>query len=429
MTARRSRVMASASFGVVLALATAASSAPYRIPKDRPTEVPGEIVVKFRDMGPGKNFSARVAGEVAQSVNATVISSIPRLGIQRLRVPPEKVRPVLSKLREDKTRVERAEPNRYIYATERIPDDLRWKEQWNLPKIGMPKAWDRIAEVKVLVAVVDTGIDYEHPELKANIWTNTRKGVVKDDKGNPLNDHDHGISFCDDGKPGDPIDLLGHGTQVAGVIGAHGNNRADVAGVAWRVELMAVKVLCKLEAEVPTGTVADAIAGIDYAIQQGAAILNLSWGFYAKDGNLEETLKGAGLVIASAGNENGNNDNEKERVYPAGFDLASMIAVAGTTQSDGLAPLSNYGEKTVHLAAPGTAILTTTLQKSLKIVEGTSFAAPHVTGCAALLRGLVGPNKSLFIKGLLLDKADQVSGLKVNKGRRLNCGQAVQSLP
>jgi subtilisin family serine protease len=259
------------------------------------------------------------------------------------------------------------------------------------------------------------------------MWDNKRQGSIRDGQGKPLKDHKHGISFCNDARPADPIDLLGHGTQVAGIVGAHGNNGIQVAGVAWRVELMTIKVLCNLVDGVPTGTIADAIAGIDYAIQQDATILNLSWDLRVRDSNLEDVLKSAPtkLFVASAGNEKGDNDKDSERVYPAGFNLPNLIAVAATTQSDTLAPFSNHGEKTVHLAAPGANVLTTTLAKALKRVEGTSFAAPHVTGCAALLHTIVGPGKLPDLITRLLEKADQISGLKVNKGRRLNCGRSL----
>ena len=249
------------------------------------------------------------------------------------------------------------------------PNDPRYSEQWGLHNTGQdgitpdadidaPEAWDiTTGSSEIIVAVTDTGIDYNHPDLKANMWINTEETPKNkmDDDGNDYVDDIHGANFITGS--GDPLDDRGHGTHVAGIIGAVGNNAEGVVGVNHQVRLMALKI-CDSEGEC---WVSDAAKAIKYAIKHGAKVINASWGGGTFSACLQDTIKDANnagiLLVAAAGND--SIDNDAIPSYPASYDVPNVLAVAATDFQDERASFSNFGAMSVDLGAPGEFILST----------------------------------------------------------------------
>jgi len=309
--------------------------------------------------------------------------------------------------------VEYAEPD-YIVSICRTPNDPLYPIQWPLNNIGQmypesgrftyppripdsdidaPQAWDvNTGNSEIIVAVVDTGVDYTHRDLAGNMWVNADEigGNGIDDDGNGYIDDIHGYDFCTyGGKPRDPdpMDDHGHGTHCAGVIAAEGNNGFDMAGVCWHASIMAVKFLG------PTGSgyESDAVAAFYYAIENGADITSHSWGTIIYSKTLKQTIDYAhsqGMITVAAAGNGGTTDP----IYPAYYE--HVISVAATNSSDQQAPFSSYGPW-VDIAAPGVDILSlraagtslgTIYNQYTTVLSGTSMACPHVAGaCAAIL--------------------------------------------
>jgi len=251
--------------------------------------------------------------------------------------------------------------------------------------IGALPAWAIEAGLNpTLIAVIDSGIDLEHPELKANLWRNPKEipGNHLDDEGNGFVDDVHGYDFA--GGSGNAQDDNNHGTFCAGVIAAEAENGQGSRGVVRRAKLMAVKFLDASG----TGTTAAAIEAIRYAVNNGAKLVNASWGGGKFDQALYDTVKWAGdrgvLFVAAAGNEGKDNDADPAPTYPASFSLPNVIAVAALDNRDRLASFSSFGKQTVQLAAPGVEIWGP-IRGGYKFGDGTSFAAPFVVGVAALV--------------------------------------------
>ncbi len=279
-------------------------------------------------------------------------------------------------------------------ADEIVPDDPKYSEQWSLPLMNLPQAW-AIEKGKrdVVIAIIDSGIDYRHDDLASKIWVNP--GEIPDngldDDGNGYIDDMHGWDFTDapnlqaegDFIEGDnePIDESGHGTHVAGIAGAMPNNGIGIAGVAWNCPLMAVRAGLSLGGGSRMQD-DDSAAAIVYAADNGASIINMSWGssqhsFVIQDAIDYAYARGA-VLIGAAG-----NSNEAESIFPAGY--RKVISVASTTQHKQRYYKSNFGAS-VDIGAPGNAILSTQINNGYRILTGTSMAAPHVAGIAALMR-------------------------------------------
>ena len=247
----------------------------------------------------------------------------------------------------------------------------------------------------VVIAVIDTGVDHQHPDLMENMWINMAEqngqpGV--DDDGNGFIDDIHGYDFVD--QDGDPMDEKGHGTHCAGIIGA-GHNEVGIKGTMKKVKIMAVRFLDKAG----TGTVSDAIQAIDYAVRNKAQILSNSWAgnFYSQalfDG-VEASTKAGLPFTAAAGNE--QNDNDQWETYPADFALDNVISVGAMTGAGGKASFSNYGKNSVDVFAPGESILATYIPKSYKWLSGTSMATPFVSGILGLA---LAKNSNLTVREL-----------------------------
>lgn len=291
--------------------------------------------------------------------------------------------------------VEFAEPD-YLLRSTAIPNDPHFSSgmQWSLRNgttgrdISATAGWDVIQQApNVIVAVVDSGIRYTHEDLAANMWRNPGEvaGNGVDDDDNGLIDDVFGINAVNG--TGNPMDDADHGTHVAGIIGAAGNNGKGIAGVAWGVKLMA----CKFLDSDGYGYTSDAVEAVDYARRMGAHVINGSFGGEEYSAALFSALqnaRSAGIIfVAAAGNEQLNTDIVP--MYPASYGLDNIIVVGGSTKSDTFdSSYSNYGQTSVDLFAPGTGIYSTwgSSDTAYQSSTGTSMAAPHVAGAAALMK-------------------------------------------
>ncbi|MBL9002079.1 MAG: S8 family serine peptidase [Phycisphaerae bacterium] len=353
------------------------------------------------------------------------------------------------------------EPDR-LYQSTRVPNDPRFAEQYGLRNVGQPsgflapgtagadihaaEAWDiTIGTRDAIVAVIDTGVNYNHPDLAQNIWVNPGEipGNGIDDDGNGYVDDIHGFDFGVN--DGDPMDEPsgGHGTPVAGSLGAVGNNGIGVTGVAWNVSIMALKI-ADAAGRLSSRAI---VAAHDYATlmrERGINIVatNNSYGgiagnFYdneddrpdlvAEQSAIERYLNAGGVFVASAGNSSLDNDSNLS-AYPASFDLPGIIAVAATDNNDALADFSNYGVRTVDVAAPGVQILTTSQDGGYQFIDGTSFSGPIVAGAVALLKSFKPNASAVEIREALINGSDQIPALqgRIESGGRINIARSLQ---
>jgi subtilisin family serine protease len=319
-------------------------------------------------------------------------------------------------------------------------NDPKLSEQWSLHNEGQRggkkdadiralSAWARTTgSNRVVVAVIDSGVDYTHRDLISNIWVRPDRVAEYADEELGTIDDRHGYNAVDNSS--DPMDDNGHGTHCAGIIGAEGDNNEGIAGINWAVEIMPLKFISANG----SGTTKDAIEAINYVIDRKRAgvnvrIISASWGSTAKSSALREAIKRAGdegiLFIAASGNSSADSDRVPH--YPAGFDLPNVISVAALDRNDRLATFSNYGAKSVHIAAPGVEILSTWLGNQYEEHSGTSMATPEVAGVAALILSLKPKLPVKELRERLLDSVDRLDSLKgkVSTGGRLNAARAV----
>src|SRR5919109_1963171 len=400
---------------------------------DAPTSVPRQLIVGFDEDSTlsERRRAVRTAGaridEQLESVDGAVL-------VVRGNRSEDEVSDRLS----DSEVVKYVEPN-YVVSASRIPNDLAFARLWGLHNTGQldgvpgadisaVPAWDVITGGDVRVAVVDTGIDYRHVDLDDNIWINP--GEIADHVDNDENgyvDDVHGIDLASGDS--DPLDDRSHGTHVAGIIGAEGNSAIGTVGVSWKVKLMALKFLDSNG----EGNTADAAAAIDYAVAEGAKVINASWGGPAFSQTLYQAVKRAGdqgvLFVAAAGNSTANADVSPD--YPAAFDLPNVISVAATDPDDNLLYFSNYGRRSVDLAAPGDEIYSTvpvrTNVSGYATYSGTSMAAPYVSGAAALYMSRHPSSSISQVRDALLTSVDVLPSLagKTATGGRLDIAKAL----
>lgn len=322
--------------------------------------------------------------------------------------------------------VQYAQPNFIYHLTETVPSDLNFSQQWGWKSadgadVGATFAWDKArGRFTVVVASIDTGVDYLHPDLGLNIWTNPQEAGLNcydgiDNDGNGFVDDCRGWNFVS--KNNNPRDDNNHGTHTSGILGALTNNGLGVAGANWDVQIMPVKFLNASG----SGFTSDAVDAIDYAVRNGASILNNSWGGTGFDPALLDAIKRARdagvLFVAAAGNS--GTDNDVYPFYPCDYSNfldppSNIICVAATDANNNLAWFSNFSPISVHLGAPGDNILSTLTNQNYGWLSGTSMAAPHVAGAAALLKGCTSSLDYLSIKNILLGTARPNLSLALN---------------
>jgi subtilisin family serine protease len=324
-----------------------------------------------------------------------------------------------------------AEPDVLRSATLR-PNDRRFDSQWGMQKAGLPGAWDRTTgSLGTSVGVLDSGIDFAHPDLAPNLWRNPgesgsgRETNGHDDDGNGFVDDWRGWDWVEnDNAPGDPN---GHGTHVAGTLGARGNDRRGVAGAAWRVGLVSLRVLDAYGA----GRISDSIAAYHYAARAQLPVINASLAgsdFSQAEYDAIRAASGT-LVVVAAGND--GRDNDVAGSYPCNQPLPNIVCVAASDQDDRLTDFSNYGRRSVDLAAPGAGIISTVPGGSWGYMSGTSMAAPHVAGTAALIRTLYPSASVAAVRAALLASVDSRQSLagRTLTGGRLNADRALAFPP
>ena len=343
------------------------------------------------------------------------------------------------------------EPDFAIWSTATAVNDPSFPSQWGLDNTGQtggtfdadidaPEAWDRSRGEGVTVAVVDTGIDYSHPDLASSIWRNPGEvaGNGLDDDGNGYVDDVHGWDFFNNDNA--PLDDNGHGTHVAGTIAAAGDNGIGVAGVAWGAKVMALKFL----GADGTGTLSGAVAAINYATMMrkshgvNVRVTNNSWVTDGYSSVLFDAFRNAGaagiLAVAGAGNGGADyvgDDNDVTPLYPAGFGLDSVISVAATDHADVLGSFSNFGATSVDVGAPGVSILSTFPGGGYAWLGGSSMAAPHVAGIAALAWSYAPTASHQTVRSAIVNGVDVKPALsgKVVSGGRVNAINTLNLMP
>ncbi len=402
---------------------------------------PGRILVKLKEGVPVQGLEA-----LNRQNGASVKEKLPHTRVQVVKLPKELPVKTAIKRYEASPDVEYAEPDFVFEPSQTVSaDDPSYPKLYGLNNTGQtggtagsdiaaPKAWGTTTgDQGTVVAVIDTGTDINHPDLKNNVWTNlneTPANGIDDDKNGYVDDV-NGWDFANnDASVYDAASEDGHGTHVAGTIAAEGNNGIGVTGVNWKAKIMPLKFLGGPNG----GYTSNAVKAIDYAITKGAKISNNSWGGTGSSQTLKDAIARADaaghLFVAAAGNGGSDgvgDDNDSTPSYPASYDNPNIISVAATDSKDALAGFSNYGAKSVDLAAPGVSILSTLPANTYGGYSGTSMATPHVSGVAALLKSKDPAADDAALKERILKAADAKSNLsaKTLTGGRLNAAQAV----
>jgi uncharacterized repeat protein (TIGR01451 family) len=398
--------------------------------------VPGEVLVKIQ-AGASQGAVSSILAEADEGQRLATVSSGT---LWRMRSNGKKSDALAAALQKNPN-VLYAEPN-YIVHLVTTPNDSSFSQLWGMKNTGQTvggttgyggsdidaePAWSiTTGSSSIVIGVVDTGVDYTHPDLAANMWSNPGgKGNVACAAGT------HGFNAING--TCDPMDDHDHGTHVSGTIGAVGNNGIGVAGVNWTTSIMALKFLDWDG----YGTTADAIKAIDFAVQAkidgvNVRVLSNSWGGGGFSKALLDAINKANehdiLFVAAAGNDGSSNDVYP--MYPASYATANMISVAATDNRDNMAWFSNYGATTVHLGAPGVNVFST-IPGGYSSFSGTSMATPHVAGVAALLLGMSPGLSTAAVKSTILNNTDPIPSLtgKTITGGRLNAAKVVGAPP
>ncbi len=392
--------------------------------------VPGEFLVKLK---PQYNLSAQEATQNLERLSnqlgvfvSEVVSLHPDSQWVLVKKATVELESYALKQLNENPMVDIAEPN-FIYNTVRTPNDPMLGQLWGLinvgqkdssgkdglkgTDIGIEKAWDlQTGSKKVVVAVIDTGVDYTIEDLAGNVWINSAEANGKageDDDGNGIVDDIYGYNAINNS--GDPKDDHGHGSHCSGTIGAKGDDGKGIVGVNWDVQIMGVKFLSASG----SGSLANAIKGIDYATKMGANIMSNSWGGGGFSTALKEAIERASakgiLFVAAAGNSSSNNDTTP--AYPASYEVPNVMSVAALDNQGAIASFSNYGKRSVHVAAPGVNVLSTT-PAGYKSWSGTSMATPHVSGLAALLMAHDASLDAFAIRERIMKTAKPIASLR-----------------
>lgn len=425
--------------GVVLAQQTGPDPSPSSSAEDF---VSGEILVKFKS---GTSKAAK--DETHRQQGTQVKENLRKPGsqvapdIQVIEVSPGDEDTKSEEYKRDK-KVEYAEPNFLYQPSATTANDADFANLYGLNNTGQtvngvagtadadidaPEAWDATTGLAdTVVAVIDTGVDINHPELYGNTWKNpdeTAGNGVDDDSNGYVDDVNGWDFFRNENTVYDAADGDTHGTHVAGTIAAEGNT-AGVVGVNWKAQIMPLKFLGP-----QGGSTANAIKALDYAVKEGAKISNNSWGGGSYSQALKDALTNADsaghLFVAAAGNGGADkvgDNNDSTPHYPASYDNQNVVAVAATDSKDALASFSNYGETSVDLAAPGVYTYSTLPDNTYGYKSGTSMATPHVSGVAALIKSKDSNLDDAGVKTKLLGSVDKKGNLsgKVASGGRLN---------
>jgi Subtilase family/FG-GAP-like repeat len=397
--------------------------------------LPDRLLVRFKN-----GTSADVKAAIHRAVSAQVLRELPIVrGLQLVKIAEGKSVPEMLHYYRRNSNVVYAEPDYIVHAFD-TPNDPQFSSQWNLQNTGQnggtpgadihaTQAWNlSTGSSNVVVGVLDTGLDYDHQDLSANVWSApTAFSVGEGETAVPCAAGTHGFNAV--AASCDPMDDNGHGTHVSGTIGAVGNNGIGVAGINWQVQLLP----CKFLDSTGSGSTANAIVCLSLMEQLkesgvNIVVTNNSWGGTDSSQALYDAIAAAMqdgiLFVAAAGNDFSDNDQFPE--YPASFYLPNIIAVAASDRNDNLVTFSNTGKHTVHIAAPGRDILSTLPGNSYGLDSGTSMATPHVTGVAALLSAQNASLDWRSIKNSILAGGDTLAAFQNTiTGKRLDANGAM----
>ncbi len=406
----------------------------------------GEIIVKLEEAASQADLR-----DLNQQTDASVEEDLPQSDVSVVDLPRDLSVSEAVQAYEDSPDVEYAEPN-FLLKPAAVPNDPSFDRMYGLNNTGQtggtadadidaPEAWNTTTgSAGVVVAVIDEGVDIGHPDLRDNIWTNPGEiaGNRIDDDKNGYVDDVNGYDFANnDASVYDPDPISGggdeHGTHVAGTIAAAGNNGTGITGVGWRTRIMPLKFL-----GANGGYTSDAVEAINYAVNKGVKISNNSWGGGGDSQALQDAIARAEanghLFIAAAGNGGSDgigDNNDAVPHYPSNYPNSNIVAVAATGDRDTRASFSNFGAKSVDLAAPGVNILSTLPGNTYGSYSGTSMATPHVAGVAALVKSQNTTLDDAQLKARLLNTVDKKTNLdgRVLTGGRLNAARAVGQAP
>ncbi len=322
--------------------------------------------------------------------------------------------------------IQYVEPVYVVKALDTIPNDPSYGNLYGMDQIRAPQAWDEhVGDQEFIIAVIDTGIDYTHPDLVANMWTNPGEipNNGQDDDGNGYVDDVHGYDFYD--YNGDVMDTNGHGTHCGGTIGGVGNNGIGVAGVNWKCRLVAAQFL----GGSGSGSIDGAIDAVEYCAINGFKVSNNSWGGGGFSQALFDVIQTAGddfghIFVAAAGNGGSYGAS-----YPGALTCDNVICVAATDVNENMASFSQYHPVEVDLGAPGVDVLSTTPGNNYSYYSGTSMATPHVAGGVGLVYSVVGGNSSSEVIDIILSTTRPISSLSGNCATDgvLNIAQAMEN--
>jgi subtilisin family serine protease len=387
---------------------------------------PDELLVQFRSSTPSALIGQQYAG-------STITRQLTEDGWYQVDVGANVPLTQALSAFQSRSDVIQATPDFKIQA-QSMPNDPSFSSLWGLSNngslggstsadINIEPAWALGTTSTVVTAVIDSGIDYTHPDLAANIWINGNEvaGNGIDDDKNGYIDDIRGWDFANNDN--NPMDDNGHGTHVAGTIGAVGNNGVGVVGVAWKTSIMALKFLDASG----SGSLSSAISAINYARVNGAKVINASWGgggfSSALQSAITQFVSSGGIFVAAAGNESSNNVTTPS--YPANY--AGVISVGASTRTDLLAGFSNFGTN-VDIVAPGQSILSTLPNNSYGTLSGTSMASPHVAGAIALLWSQNPTKTASQITDAVMANTDNVLRGSTSQFGRINVGKAAEAL-
>lgn len=406
------------------ALLPAGSPSHAGSPPDTPAAVPGELIVRFE---PSARPALR-ASALAHTARATEPLGLPGAKLVTLRGGASRDAAIAA-LKANPA-VAYAEPN-YLRAIRTAPDDPYLSHQWGLRQIGAGGAWRRgKGSRSVAIAVADDGVEITHPDLEANIWANPGEGGElgengRDDDGDGTVDDRHGWDFA--GVDNDPSpgliggEIARHGTHVAGIIGAVGNNGAGISGVSWRISIMPLRVF----GDAGLTTTARIVDAIDYAGSHGARAFNASFGAETPSQAEHDAIAEypRTLFVVAAPNEPVNLDAHPD--YPCSYGLRNVVCVTATDRSGGLAAFAARGRRTADLAAPGVEIISTIPLGQYGTLSGTSQATPHVSGAIGLIASAHPKLGASRIKSILLMAAVRGKLKRQVAAGRLNARRAL----
>lgn len=387
-----------------------------------------EILVRFKSPNSSNTSLEEISRNIHQKVGSTVLKEFNEIkGLQLVKIPDNMTLDEALAIYTQNENVIYAEPN-YICKNQSIPNDPYYDYQWGLNNINAPSAWNITTGSKnVIIAVVDSGIDINHPDLRYNIWVNPGEipGNNIDDDGNGFIDDVYGWNFADNDN--NVTDSNGHGTHVAGIIAASGNNTQGITGVIWNATILPLKFIDKNG----DGYVSDAVSAISYAIKIGAFIINCSWSGSTYSQTLKNVIESSSaLVVCASGNDISRADTDVTPNYPASYDSNNVISVTATDMADNLCYFASYGVNSVDVAAPGSSIYSTLPGSSYGYMSGTSMATAYVSGLAGLIKSLRPDLNNIQVKNVILNNVDIIDSLtgKILTGGRINAYRSLTNI-